>query len=244
MGRITARGVLAGALALAVAVVCIRLGFWQLERLDQRRARNAAVEAALALPPVELRGPVLDSISADPGRFWFRRARASGSFDPAGEVVLRGRALRGSPGVHLVTPLRLGGEGPAVLVDRGWVPAADAATVDPRRYAVAGGAEVTGVLQPISAAGEPGTGVPVGGVVSYARLDLSTLRSRLPYPLLPVQLQLAAGGDGEAAGRPVAVPPPDLSEGPHLGYAVQWFSFAAIAVIGFLVVALKPRRAG
>src|SRR6266850_6926909 len=96
------RGDLAGAaVALAVAIVCVRLGFWQLDRLGQRRARNAIVAARLALPPLRVeRGTPPDSTRN-------RRLIARGVYDFAHELISPGKSLDGTPGVSLVTPLRL-----------------------------------------------------------------------------------------------------------------------------------------
>jgi surfeit locus 1 family protein len=241
----TFRGVLAALLALTVAAVCVRLGFWQLDRLQQRRERNAALERALALPPLRLTGDSLAAVARDPTPYLRRRVVVRGVYDPAGEVVLRGRALEGRPGVHLVTPLRIEGTGRAVLVDRGWVPSADAATVDPRAYAQPGPRELRGILLPFPDPryGTAPVATTVGGtpVVSYQRLDPRELQRGGP-PLLGAYVQRLPGG-GEAGGpRPIPLPP--LDEGPHLGYAIQWFGFAAVAVGGLLAVALRRPRQG
>src|SRR6266850_7467319 len=133
------RGDLAGAaVALAVAIVCVRLGVWQLDRLGQRRARNAILAARLALPPlVVVRGTAPDS-----GRE--RRLIARGVYDFAHELIGPGRSFDGTPGVALVTPLRLA-DGSVVFVDRGWVPSPDAYHVDQALYRESDTATVEGV---------------------------------------------------------------------------------------------------
>src|SRR3954451_88444 len=143
------RAALAVAFVLAMCALCVRLGFWQLDRLAQRRARNHALEAALKLPPLEWDAPTAALIERDPERFINRKLRARGQYDPAGEVILRGRALDGAPGVHLVTPLRAPGVGHVLLVNRGWAPSPDAATLDPAPWAEAGPVSVEGILQEV-----------------------------------------------------------------------------------------------
>jgi surfeit locus 1 family protein len=240
--KLSTRGALAALLALAVAALCIRLGFWQLDRLEQRRGRNAAVEAATALPEVELPDSFA-SVARDPEAYIYRRVRLRGEYDAPREVVLRGRGEGGNPGVHLTTPLLLGG-GRAVMVNRGWVPAPDAATVDVRPFVEPGLRDVEGIFLPAPATGdaEP-LDVSVAGTTlhSYARLPLASLRAAAPYDLLPLYVQQLAGTPppGPLPKR-VAVPP--LDEGPHLGYAVQWFSFAAIALGGLLLLLARNRR--
>jgi surfeit locus 1 family protein len=244
--KVTFRGVLAGLLALAVAGTCVRLGFWQLDRLHQRRERNAALERALALPPLRLSGDSLDAVARDPSAYLRRRVTVRGSYDPRGEVVHRGRAFQGEPGVHLVTPLDVQGSHRVVLVDRGWVPSPDAASVDPRRFTQPGTREVQGILLPFPDPA-PGTArvlarVDGVAVVSYQRLDPAELRRGRPALLGAYVQRLPV--PGEPAGGPRPVPLQPLDEGPHLGYALQWFGFAATAVFGFLLVALRRPRTG
>jgi surfeit locus 1 family protein len=238
---VTPRGLLAVVVAVVVAAVCVRLGIWQLDRLDQRRARNAAIISATALPPIDLRGDSLAAVVRHPDAYRYRRARVEGTYDPAHDFLLRGRALEGRPGVQVVTPLRIAGTDTALLVLRGWIPSPDAATADPRPYAEPGTKEVEGIIQTVQTAGgampmrEKVNGTTVD---TYERIDPRALRSSLPYPLVPAYLQILPSPAAPAA-RLQRVPLPPLDEGPHLAYAIQWFSFAAIAIFGLLGVAVK-----
>jgi surfeit locus 1 family protein len=221
------------AFAVAAAAVCLRLGIWQLDRRDERVARNSAELTERDKSPVDL--------SPDARPLPHRRVRASGRYDFEREIVLRGRAFEGVPGVELVTPLRLPGRDTAVLVHRGFVPSPDAATIDPSVHREAANVQIEGLTLPIPA-GSSGGGAPISanGRETWRRLDLAALRSRLPYPVYEtyVLIELPAGG----GGAPRRIPPPSLDEGPHLNYAIQWFAFAAIALIGsgaFLVTRRK-----
>jgi surfeit locus 1 family protein len=238
---VTPRGLLAVIVAVVVAAVCVRLGIWQLDRLDQRRARNAAIISATALPPIELRGDSLAAVMRHPDAYHYRRARVEGSYDPAHDFLLRGRALEGRPGVQVVTPLRIAGTDTAVLVLRGWLPSPDAATADPRPYDEPGVKEVAGIIQTV-VAGEDAIPMreKVNGatIATYQRIEPRALRTSIPYPFLPVYLQILPTPAAPTA-RLQRVPLPPLDEGPHLGYAIQWFSFAAVAIFGMLVVAVK-----
>ena len=240
--KISVRGVLAVLFALAVAAVCVRLGFWQLDRLAQRRAANHLVEGAMVLPEIELRDSFA-SVARDPSAYIYRRVRLRGSYDPSREVVLRGRSEGGNPGVHLATPMLLGGE-MAVMVNRGWVPAADAASVDIRPFAEPGTREVGGILvaAPATTDAEP-LEVTVAGtrLHTFARLPLDSLRAAGPDVLLPLYVQ-QLNGTPPAGPLPRRVGVPPLEEGPHLGYAVQWFSFAVVALGGLAILLLRNRR--
>ena len=240
----TAKGWIAGVLAVTVALVCIRLGFWQLDRLDQRREDNAAVAAATSRPALFLDAAAMAEIHRHPADYLYRRAVVEGVPMAGQEIVLRGRSHLGQPGVHLVTPLRLEGGG-VVLINRGWVPSPDAATVDPREYRVAGPMRIEGMLQEMPPGGvdpQPAE-VEIGdtSVVTHRRLSPEILPPPLAEALPPLYLQQTPGRDAGSTP-PVPVPEPSLDEGPHLGYAVQWFSFGAIALFGFLFVAISRAR--
>jgi surfeit locus 1 family protein len=242
--RFSPRGILATAFVLVMCGVCVRLGFWQLDRLEQRKARNHAVAAAGRLPVLDYDSVTAEAIEREPARFLNRRLRAIGSYDPSGEVVLRGRADAGRPGVHLVTPLVVPGVPQALLVNRGWVPSPDAATVDARRYAEPGARTVVGVLMEVPRGtrrgGEPAR--MAGGATSYRRLDLDVLRRAQRRPIVRLYLQQLPGADSASGRPPVRVPLPPPGNGPHLSYAFQWFSFAAIGLVGLVVVFLRRRR--
>jgi surfeit locus 1 family protein len=134
------------ALALAGAVLFVRLGFWQLDRLGQRRARNAILATRIAAPPAAW---------SDTTAVRYRRVRIAGKPDYEREIVLVGRSRDGSPGVNLVTPLRLAGSDTAVLVNRGWVYSPDATRVDHGRWREGDTLAVEGYVEAFS---EPGPG--------------------------------------------------------------------------------------
>lgn len=219
------------AFAVAAAAVCVRLGIWQLDRRDERLARNSAELTERDKPPVDL--------GRDARPMPHRRVRVSGIYDFEREVVLRGRAFEGVPGVEFVTPLRLPGRDTAVLVHRGFVASPDAATIDASVHREAPDAQIEGLTLPIPA-GSGGEPISANGRETWRRLDLAALRSRLPYPVYEtyVLIELPAGG----GGAPRRIPPPSLDEGPHLNYAIQWFAFAAIALIGSGAYLVTRRR--
>lgn len=223
--------------AAVVALVCIRLGIWQLDRLEERRAVNAEVSAALASEPIPL-----DAVLAEDADPAYRRVVASGTWDPASEVILFGRSLDGRPGNHVLTPLELG-DGRAVLVDRGWVPADVADPPVTGDAAAAGTATVEGILLPSDAGG---TGEPSDGSAlpeQVRTIDVAALDPAIPLDLVP-DVYLLRARQEPAQDRPVPAPLPALTEGPHLGYAIQWFTFAAVALVGGVVLVRRDRRAG
>ena len=127
---------------LLLGLVSIRLGFWQLSRRVERRSQNEIIEYALSLSPAGL--PSEPIFLAD----WeYRRVSISGIFDDDGSVVLRNRAYRDQPGVHLVSPIIIAETGTAILVDRGWIPVTQFLADDIAAYQASGDFEVTGFLR-------------------------------------------------------------------------------------------------
>jgi surfeit locus 1 family protein len=222
--------------ALLVSAGCVRLGFWQISRLRERQIRNTAVLARLEQPA----RPVTALVSDTGVRF--RRAWAEGRYDFANQLVLAMRPRMGSPGIHILTPLVLGGD-TAVLVNRGWIYSADGLRVDLTPWREPEMARAEGFVEEFSAV--PGD-VGIASVpLAVRRLNLDSIRTRLPYELLPVVLvQQVDSGVAAAAARnlPVRAEPPPLSEGSHRAYAVQWFGFALVGIAGTVVVVLRDRQ--
>ncbi len=236
---LTPGGVLASAAVFLVAAACVRLGFWQLDRLEQRRALNAAIAERLALPPLELA-----TAPADSDGLSLRAAAVSGTWDGDRSIALAGRSRQGAPGVDILTPLRTA-EGGAVLVDRGFVPSADAATVAAAATAVAGAATVVGRFRAFSPEAEEGGSLRRPGgrgdaLPTWFGRSPDGVGAHLTYHLAPVYLVAERRTGPDPYPAPAA--PPQLDEGPHLGYAIQWFSFAVIAVVGW--GAMVARRRG
>jgi surfeit locus 1 family protein len=207
--------------------------------------------AAMEEPPLPLQGAALEEVLSSPERFAYRRVRLEGVYQSSGEVVLRGRALDGNPGVNLVTPLLLEGEAVTALVNRGWVASPDASTIDPEPFREPGLRSLEGILLPLGRGGETREIVvrEAGGEVrTVQRLDADDPRFAAGRTLLPLLVQQSpVPGDRLSASGPTApvrLPTPEVDPGPHLGYALQWFSFAAIAVIGFGLMLHLSRRVG
>lgn len=242
MVKLSPRGIAAALLALVVAAGCVRLGLWQLDRLAERRARNEAIRSAADLPPLVLDRAGFAAAAADPPAQSWRRAHASGRYDHASAQVLRGRSRDGRPGVWIATPLATSAG--TVMVLRGWAPSPDGARLD--RSALAeprGEVRVAGALLPLPERADRGLPVPSGPAdTTWRILSLDAARERSAEPVLPLYLQLLPDSAALDGAYPSAEPLPELSEGNHLGYAVQWFSFAAIAVLGLAGVAIRGRK--
>ncbi len=222
-------------LLLLAGLGFVRLGFWQLERLRERRAANQLAAAARQAPPLRLPTDFGGLAEAED-----RRIEVAGRYDRANEILVRGQALNGLPGLHVVTPLRMEGTDTAVLVNRGFIPAPDAVTADTAGLDEAGPQVVRG----IAIAMGTGHGQPIDrrGQITWARLDRQALSEQLPYPILP--FSVLQSPDSSLPSLPRRLTPAPLDDGPHLNYAVQWFLFAALAVVFAVVVVARQGSRG
>jgi surfeit locus 1 family protein len=215
-------------ITIVVAATCVRLGFWQLDRLHGRREINAMLEVRGA-------APIAPIASVDPAALPYRHVMATGTYDRGHEWILSGRTQDGTAGNHVLTPLILN-DGAAVVVDRGWVPLEDAGVPVSGTAAAPGGrVTVTGLALPPDDVSAPAIS-PAPNITT--RIDLG--RGGLPYRLLPVYVLLQTQDPPQDL--PAIIPPPILDEGPHLSYAIQWFAFATIAVIGGGILLNRERR--
>ncbi len=209
-------------------VTMINLGFWQLRRLDERQAFNSVVEErydASAAPIDELLTP-----ATDPDAVAWRPVTVSGTYLPEAGVLVVNRSQNGRAGVNAVVPLRLD-DGRILLVNRGFVPL----TFDtPEVPAIQ--VEVTGRLRPSQERRLGQLSDPTEGTLSEVqRLDLERLAGQFDGPIVPMYIDLIESTPPETGGVPEPVIAPDLSEGNHLSYAVQWFIFAAAAATGWVL---------
>lgn len=228
-------------LMLFAVGMMIRLGIWQLDRLETRRAFNEHVRLVQTADSLDL-----DTLTdfTDLTDMEYRLASASGVYDFEHQIALRNQYW-GDPdgaaqyGYHLLTPLLME-NGQAVLVDRGWIPGDYVIPGSWRQFDEASAASVTGILRLFLAEGEMGGGVPdptpvPGEILAiWNYLNLDTLQAQIPYPLLPVYLQQAPAGEQTTLPYK-ALPVLELSDGPHLGYALQWFFYAALVFFGYPV---------
>ncbi|KGE00010.1 membrane protein [Achromobacter sp. RTa] len=247
------RYTVAALLLLGAAVIILAsLGQWQLRRGDERRAILAAIEAGRKQAPLKL------TPGTDPADMTaWRAAQATGVWQPQFSVLLDNRNHDGRPGYWLAMPLLLDGDAKrAVLVLRGWLP---------RALPAAGQAPGQGPAQPSLPGTPEGTQTVTGElslrvprlfeIWSLGGSDQSVLPARLPagdgvpqvqnlpldayakatgLALLPTVLLQSDGGADDGLVRDWPQPSVDFQQ--NTSYAVQWFAFASIAAVAWLVV--------
>lgn len=219
-------------IAVLLAALFVRLGLWQLDRRRERQARNALIIARLDSAEVDVTALPRDSATAR-----FRRVRVTGIADYEHELIYAARSYRGSPGVNLLTPIRIAGKDTAVIVNRGWVYAPDGVTVDEAKWRERD-STFTGYVEELpSTAGASYASRPR----VIARLSYDAVAKAVPYPVAPVYV-VVLGDSAIAPDRLARLTVPPLGEGPHLNYAIQWFAFALIALVGAGVVVKQSRE--
>jgi cytochrome oxidase assembly protein ShyY1 len=225
---VTRRWILLLVLVLAMAYACLLLGRWQWHRLEGKKSDNAVIRAneKAAPTPVE---QVLRRGQNPPDDDRYKVVSASGTYDPSKTILVRYQTRDSAAGVDVVVPL-MTSSGTALLVDRGWFQTANQGQVDPSQVPgpPSGTVRITGWVRQNASGGAtsvvdnstraissaqvaPAIGVPVyGGFV-----DMLT---ESPKPATPLDKE---------------TDPPDLSNGPHFFYALQWWFFGILALFGY-----------
>lgn len=202
------------------------LGSWQLQRADYKRALADRIAATRVLPPLRI-----EHALSDADKLEYRKVELSGRFEPL-LIYWDNQLHRGRPGYYVVAPLRLAGREQRILVNRGWIAAGRDRTILPKVDVPAGPVTLVGEVRVPRKAYLPGVdrpGAAVGGVWLY--VDPAYVGTTQGYPVAGrmVWQTDAAIDDGLVRDWPAI----EVDESMHIGYAVQWFAFAAI-LAGFL----------
>jgi surfeit locus 1 family protein len=217
------------AIAMLLTLVFLRLGWWQLGRLHERQSVNAALASRAIASPVPISG-----VPADTAKAHYRRVSVAGEYDYSNEIVLTLRSRDGSPGVNIVTPVRLPSVDTALLVVRGWVYSPDGTTVDLTKWREGPQLTGSGFVETYPPA-RNGVNASPSQPNAYRWLDRRELEGRFHYPLKAYYVVLTSPSADTTRDTPPRLAVPPMDEGPHKSYAIQWFSFAAISIIGTIL---------
>ena len=227
------RYVLATGLVLIAAAVCVRLALWQVSRYKETRIFFDHMMAVQKMPPVNL--PAHQDLTA----MEYRAVTATGTYDFQDQIATRDQYNGVQPGYHLLTPLRFS-DGEAVLVDRGWIPSDGNSTpADWHQYDRPGQVTVSGIIRLGQANSTPGSDVDPTLTPDQSRLDFwvyvnpDRIRQQIPYPILPVYIQITPQGDETDPPIPI-LESLDISDGAtNINYVFQWSLFGTLFILGY-----------
>jgi surfeit locus 1 family protein len=217
------------------AVLFVALGLWQLDRAEQKRAEAQIEEARAASPPLRI-----DSLVADSQELRHRQVQVEGRFEPERQFFIEGRREGGRSGLHVITPVRLTDSEIRVLVNRGWIPDPGRGSLPqietPAEQVLIKGQVYVPVAPPLVLHQESDGFAAWGQRWPY--LTVALFAAGVPFPVQPF-LILQDPADPQGFQRHWPKEPP--KDGMHLGYAIQWFAFALIALVLYLKLSLSPR---
>lgn len=219
---------------LILLTVLLALGTWQLRRLQWKEGLIALREAALSVTPEPL------PIEADDWRAWeFRPVTVTGTFDHGAEQLFGLQARDGRPGHHVLTPL-VRGDGPAVLIDRGWVPLDRVHPAARREGQVAGKITITGLAR-YRGDDRPSWLTPTNEPqnLTWYWYDLPAIEVTLGRDVLPVVVE--ADASANPGGLPVGGQTRIELSNRHLQYVVTWYGLALTLIGVYLAFSFERK---
>ena len=227
---------------IAITLVCIfmlpafqALSNWQWHRLQDRQIANIAIQEQIDKEPVAISELIVtgeDSKSVPDHSQW-RTVEMSGSWLQADQVLVRKKSLESDLGLWVVTPLKLV-DGTIVMVNRGWTAAANSAIDSPVVAEVpVGTIEVLGRLREVTERTKPApTDLPDGQVDRIIPLEIVDS----PDTLSNAYVEMTASRPESKSSEIRTLPAPEVTEGAHRSYAIQWMFFEIMTVIGWIIL--------
>ncbi len=228
-----------GAIATVATFVAVALlaglGFWQLDRAEQKRIVQAEYDARTRDAP-----HWIGAQRQSPDALRFHRVLAKGRYDAAYQVLIDNRIHQGRAGYHVLTPLRIADSDMRVLVNRGWVPLGPTRAELPQVESPAGMLVVTGVATvPRENVFMLGRSEPLTDKwqLVWQHMDMERYMRAVPFPVQPVVILLDPGS--EAGGFVREWARLDVGIAVHQGYAFQWFMLALVVIVMFVALNLR-----
>jgi cytochrome oxidase assembly protein ShyY1 len=211
------------------------LSNWQWHRLQDRQIANIAIQEQIDKEPVAISELIVtgeDSKSVPDHSQW-RTVEMSGSWLQGDQVLVRKKSLESDLGLWVVTPLKLV-DGTIVMVNRGWTAAANSAIDSPVVAEVpVGTIEVLGRLREVTERTKPApTDLPDGQVDRIIPLEIVDS----PDTLSNAYVEMTASRPESKSSEIRTLPAPEVTEGAHRSYAIQWMFFEIMTVIGWIIL--------
>jgi cytochrome oxidase assembly protein ShyY1 len=217
-------------IALALIAMCIWAAQWQFQRGIDRHQRNSMIESQLTLPKLDI-SKVLSAKPNQISPFEWRTVNATGNFNSAEQILLKNRYFEGVYGYEVLTRFKLT-DGRYIWVDRGWVKAGKDAKTAPITTTVPE-SEVSLVARV-----RLDRSLPVGAFFALPSSGtglISKLNAQTGFKSEGFYLDLISGSDSSLTPA-VAAQVPELSDGPHLAYSLQWIFFAGLIIYGRILI--------
>ena len=220
------------------------LSNWQWHRLQDRQAANVLIQEQIDKEPVAIDELIVtaDGATTVPNDFQWRSVELTGVWQTENQVLVRKKSLESDLGLWVVTPLELI-DGTIVMVNRGWTAAANSAVDSPVVADVPTGTiEVLGRLREITLRTKPApTDLPDGQVDRIIPLEIVDS----PETLSNAYVEMTASRPESKSSDIRTLPAPEVTEGAHRSYAIQWLFFEIMTVIGWIILVrneLKEQR--
>ena len=208
---------------LILIYLFIRLSNWQFDRYDQRVLRNESTNVALSLAPKKI-----DAVSQMSGLKQWEKIELTGSYLSDQSKLVRKQYLENNLGFWVITPFKIQ-NGENILVNRGWIPIGSSASSNQSiPLAPVGTVNLEGYLQPFNESITQPKDLPLNQVNT---IDYKYFESEIANNFY-VQVAKSSPMDNQVA----IIPLPELSNGPHFSYAIQWILFALLLPIGWYVL--------
>lgn len=226
---------------LLVLPLFLSLGFWQLDRAEQKRTLHHEFEGRQAASDINLNKE--NALRNNFDELLWRKVNIEGVFSTDTNVLLDNQVERGVAGYFIYTPFKLKELDAWVLVNRGWLPVGASRDNPPDIEAEEGLLQIIGSVK-----APPKTGILLAeniverlgeGIVRVQKLELAGIEETLNLELLPYVVRMAPESP---AGFVRSWKAPGSGEEKHLGYAFQWFAMATVILIIYLILNIKRAK--
>ena len=213
-------------IALVLIILCIWAAQWQYQRGVDRHARNTVIAERILKPSI-----MLPEVANDPTSAEWRTVRAIGTFDVQEQILLRNRYWEGKYGFEVLTLFNTT-DGMRFWVDRGWVQAGATALTPPvvtlvpqSEVSIAGRLRLDSSLPRGSFFALPGKGEEL----------IRKLNAQSQLETANFYIDLLSGSEPSLTPA-VTAQLPELSDGPHMAYALQWLFFGGLIIYGRILI--------
>jgi cytochrome oxidase assembly protein ShyY1 len=220
------------------------LSNWQWHRLSDRQVLNVQIQSQIDKDPVSLSGILIDGTESKsvPSDTQWRTVEMTGTWLQPEQVLVRKKSLESNLGLWVVTPLRLT-DGTVVMINRGWTAAGNSAIDSPVVADVPiGEVEVLGRLRDVQERTSPApTDLPEGQVDRIVPMEIVSSEETLSN----AYVEMTASRPESKTSEIRTLPEPEVTEGAHRSYALQWMFFEIMTVIGWIILVrneLKDQR--